>query len=111
MLTATEELRIRKFTSDMDAGTADAMRSLFDYSKPGCDDATYELIDAVHKAGQKVSAPTISAFQPYGLVLPSGDIPKPIKAAVRKAVALRYLLMHNQTAPTLKPDLLIFDYR
>jgi hypothetical protein len=110
MLTATETARVQKFTADMDADTARAMLNLFDHSKPGCDEATYEMMDAAHN-GQKVSNATTNAFHRYGLVLASGDIPKAIKAAIRKAVALRYLVMHNPTAPALKPDPLDFDYR
>jgi hypothetical protein len=79
MLTATETARVQKFTADMDADTARAMLNLFDHSKPGCDEATYEMMDAAHN-GQKVSNATTNAFHRYGLVLASGDIPKAIKA-------------------------------
>lgn len=109
MLTATETARLEKFTADMDAATAQAIFRLFEHSKPGCDEATDDLIEAAHRPPQKVSPKTISTLEPYGLVLPTGDIPNPIRAAVRKAVTMQFLIMHDHGAPKLELKQLDLD--
>lgn len=110
MLTATETARVQNFTAGMDAETAAAIMALFTITKPGCDEATYDLMNAAHTEGQKVSAATTIAYAPFGLVLQNGSIPAAIKSAVRKAVAQCYLTMHGPEDPALKPDLTHFIF-
>ncbi len=110
MLTATETQRIKNFTEDMDSDTAKAMLSLFEITKPGCNEATYELMDAAHGQNRNVSAEAITSFMQYGLVTKTGTIPTAIKSAIRKAVAECYLMMHGPDDPALKPDLAHLNY-
>ena len=104
MLTAIEKQRVKNFTKRMDVSTAGAMFSLFEITKPGCDEFANELMTVAHGDNQKVSQPTTGMFAQHGLVNPDGVIPKSVKLAIRKAVALNYLIMHGPKNPILKPD-------
>lgn len=108
-LTATEKVRVDKFTQGMTPETTEAMTRLFEHTKPGCDNLSYELMHAAHD-GSILSSAAIATFEPLGLALPNGMILKPIKAAIRKAVIDGYLIMHDFAPPTLKPDPRTLDH-
>ncbi len=106
VLTATEKQRIGNFTRDMDGATASAMYSLFELTKPGCDDAANELFLAAHGIGGNfVSGPARRVFIPLGLVDNNGVVPKLIGEALRKAVRESYLTMHGPDDPALEWDM------
>ncbi len=103
-LTATEELRVQKFTAGMDDETTSAMFHLFGHTKPGCDEAAYEFMEVAHGHAPRVSESTISTFVPFDLVMPDGTISKPIRTAVQDAVRQGLLIMRGPKKPTLEPD-------
>jgi hypothetical protein len=102
MLTTVETQRVINFTADMDQSTAIAMYHLFKFTKPGCDDAAYELMEIAHGLQEKASVRTTGSFCEYGLVAPDGAMPINVKKAIRKAVAERYLRMRKPEDPALK---------
>ena len=103
MLNAVEKQRVRNVTSDMDSETAEAMYRLFEVTKPGCDENANELFIKAHHNQQKVSHSVISAFSKFGLVRKDGFIPIGIRKAIREAVQLRYLAIHDPIKPEPEP--------
>src|SRR5262249_31407821 len=104
-LTATETARVQKFTADMDEDTAAAMLALFEITKPGCTDEAYDLMHVAHGLRPAASQATIHMFGEHGLVTSGGIMPEPVKLALRRAVAERYLTMHHAEDLNFKPPL------
>ena len=109
MLTATEKQRVKNFTSNMDDDTAEAMFNLFEITKPGCTPFTNDLCIAAH-TGEPLPTNVVGAFFQYRLVNKNGTIPKPVRQAIKKAVAESYLVIHNTGDPALRPDPLDLVY-
>lgn len=103
VLTSVEPLRVQKLMKGWGEEAMAAMTAFFAHTKPGCDAAAYELMDAAHYGG-RVSDSAISLFQEHGLVTRNGSVPDIIKAAIKKAVRQGYLMMHSGPGhPDLKP--------
>lgn len=103
MLTATETQRVKNFTADMDPQTAQAMFALFEVTKPGCTHFANDLFIAAH-TGDALSGRAISTFLPMGLVYRNGIVPKPVREAIQKAVAEKFLTIHDPFDRSLRPD-------
>lgn len=102
-MTGPERVRFQKFSFEMDDETTEAMKNLFEYTKEGCNPFAYELFESVH-FGTMLSDGAIVAFEPMGLCAKNGYISSRIEDAIKKAVALNYLVMRDPVHLVLKPE-------